>query len=51
MQKIISRDDAIAAGLKFYFTGEKCQRDHLSKRIVSNRLSFYSLLMSSMEQR
>lgn len=37
MQEIISRDDAIAAGLKFYFTGEKCQRDHLSKRIVSNR--------------
>lgn len=40
MQEIISRDEATAAGLKFYFTGEKCQRDHLSKRIVSNRCCY-----------
>src|SRR5215469_127679 len=32
--EIISRNEAIAAGLKFYFTGKPCGRGHISKRMV-----------------
>lgn len=34
--EIISRKDAKAAGLKYYFTGEPCKRGHIDKRFVSS---------------
>lgn len=34
--RIISRDDAIAAGLKTYFTGVKCRKGHLAERTTSS---------------
>lgn len=34
---IISRQEAISLGLKWYFTGESCPRGHVAKRTVSNR--------------
>lgn len=34
--EIISRKDAKAAGLEFYFTGNPCIRGHLSKRATNN---------------
>lgn len=37
MSEIISRKDALAQGLKFYFTGEPCKHDHLVERYVSGR--------------
>lgn len=36
MAEIISKNDAIGASLKFYFTGNPCNRGHLSKRFVSS---------------
>lgn len=33
--EVISRGDAKKAGLKFYFTGNKCKNGHVSKRRVS----------------
>lgn len=36
MQEVISRDDAISMGMKYYFTGIPCSRGHVSKRIVSS---------------
>ncbi len=35
MNKIISRQDAKAAGLKRFFTGVKCLHEHISERYVS----------------
>ncbi len=35
---IISREDAGAAGLKRYFTGELCGRGHVCERLVSTRV-------------
>lgn len=32
----ITRNEAKAQGLSFYFTGEPCQRGHVSKRVVSS---------------
>jgi 5-methylcytosine-specific restriction endonuclease McrA len=37
MYTIISREEAKAAGDKFYFTGEPCKRGHLEQRRVSSR--------------
>jgi plasmid stability protein len=37
IMKIISRDDAISSNSRFYFTGKKCKRGHLSERHVSSR--------------
>lgn len=34
--KIITRQDAIAAGELYYFTGEPCKRGHMCKRLVKN---------------
>lgn len=34
-QRIVSRDDAKAAGLKRYFTGEPCRNGHVAERLVS----------------
>lgn len=34
---IISKNDAIAAGLKHYFTGKPCKRGHIAKRAVIDR--------------
>ena len=36
MNKIVSRKEAIAAGLKFYFTGKLCPSGHTSKRRVAD---------------
>jgi 5-methylcytosine-specific restriction endonuclease McrA len=33
---VISRDEAIQQGLKYYFTGAPCKHGHISKRIVSS---------------
>lgn len=33
--KIISRQEAIDNGLKFYFTGKPCKRGHISERMIS----------------
>ena len=33
--KIISRTEALAAGLKHYFTGKPCRRGHVALRLVS----------------
>lgn len=33
--ELISRKDAKAAGLKYFYTGKECRREHLSKRFVS----------------
>ncbi len=35
--KIISREQAISLGLKFYFTGKPCKRGHVDSRLVSSR--------------
>jgi len=35
--KIITRSEAIALGLKRYFTGEPCKYGHVAERKVSNR--------------
>lgn len=35
--EIISRAEATAKGLKSYFTGKPCKKDHLSERLVSTR--------------
>jgi hypothetical protein len=32
---VVTRNQAVAAGEKFYYTGFKCQRGHLSPRYVS----------------
>jgi hypothetical protein len=32
---IISRKDAKASGLKYYFTGKPCKNEHISERLVS----------------
>jgi hypothetical protein len=34
---IISRKDALAQGLKHYFTGKPCKREHVAPRFVSTR--------------
>ncbi len=34
--QIISRKDAKAQGLKYYFTGKPCKRGHIDKRFVSS---------------
>lgn len=34
---IITLDEARAAGLRWYFTGQPCPKGHLAKRTVSNR--------------
>jgi 5-methylcytosine-specific restriction endonuclease McrA len=34
--QIVSRNDAKAAGLKYYFTGKPCQRGHIDQRFVSS---------------
>ena len=36
-QKIISRAEAKARGLKFYFTGEPCKHGHVAERNVDRR--------------
>lgn len=33
--EVISRKDALALGLRFYFTGEPCKHGHVAKRYVS----------------
>ena len=35
--RVISRSDALALGLKRYFTGEPCKRGHISERSVGSR--------------
>ncbi|AUR82917.1 hypothetical protein NVP1030O_01 [Vibrio phage 1.030.O._10N.222.55.F9] len=35
--EIISKEDAKASGLRFYFTGKKCKYGHISKRLVSTK--------------
>lgn len=35
--KIISRDEAISQGLKYYFTGKPCKSGHVASRLVSAR--------------
>jgi hypothetical protein len=35
--KIVSRKDAIAAGLKHYYTGKPCKRGHAVERTVGSR--------------
>lgn len=35
--RVISRSDAIACGLKRYFTGVPCPKGHISERLVSSR--------------
>lgn len=37
---VISRGDALANGLKRYFTGKPCRNGHLAERHTSNRLCF-----------
>lgn len=36
MTEIISREDAISKGLKHYFTGEPCSKNHVSKRFIDS---------------
>jgi hypothetical protein len=36
MDGIVTRKDAIAAGLKAYFTGKPCKRGHIAKRYTAN---------------
>jgi hypothetical protein len=36
MDGIVSRKDAIATGLKTYFTGKPCKRGHIAKRFTAN---------------
>ncbi len=35
--EVISKPEAIAQGLDYYFTGKPCKNGHLSRRLVSNR--------------
>lgn len=37
LPKIVSREEAKAAGLKRYFTGETCKHGHIADRLVSNK--------------
>ena len=46
--KIISRKDAIEAGLKQYFTGTPCKHGHIAKRYP---LTGYCSVCSSLEHR
>lgn len=55
---VISRKDAIAAGLKWYFTGKQCKHGHIAKRIVSgkscndcNKISFAKWESTQLERR
>lgn len=34
--EVISRKDALALGLKFYFTGKPCKREHVAQRYANN---------------
>jgi HNH endonuclease len=34
---VVTREQAIASGLKRYFTGERCSRGHLAERLVTSR--------------
>lgn len=34
--EIINRQDAVKQGLKYYFTGKPCPKNHISKRTVNN---------------
>jgi phage-related minor tail protein len=36
-KKIISREDAFAQGLRFFFTGKPCKRGHVAERYVTDR--------------
>jgi 5-methylcytosine-specific restriction endonuclease McrA len=38
--EVISRDEAIQQGLKYYFTGAACKHGHVSKRIVSSHACY-----------
>jgi 5-methylcytosine-specific restriction endonuclease McrA len=38
--EIISRDEAIQQGLKYYFTGAACKHGHVGKRIVSSHACY-----------
>lgn len=38
MDTLISRAEAAAAGLRFYFTGRPCRRGHVSKRLVRDAM-------------
>ena len=38
MYKIISRQNALAKNLNYYFTGKKCHKGHVSKRITVSAL-------------
>jgi hypothetical protein len=35
--EVISKPQAVAQGLEYYFTGRVCKNGHLSRRLVSNR--------------
>ena len=36
--KVITRDEALAAGLTRYFNGKPCPHGHVSERLVANRV-------------
>ncbi len=38
--EVISRNEAIQQGLKYYFTGAACKHGHVSKRIVSSHACY-----------
>lgn len=45
--EILSRQQAIAKGLKYYYTGEPCKHGHLSKRVVRNYGCYQCQLIAS----
>ena len=48
--EIVSRDAAIAAGLKRYFTGKPCKHGHISERRVHNHECYECSLLSNRER-
>ncbi|MGN6701453.1 MAG: hypothetical protein ACTHKB_00640, partial [Burkholderiaceae bacterium] len=47
MQKIISKQQAVVAGLKKYFTGKACKQGHVSERYVAKSTCVECLRLSS----
>ena len=48
--ELVSRKDAIARGLKHYFTGKPCKRDHVDIRFTNN-LTCYTCIRERMNKR
>ncbi|MEL6236961.1 MAG: hypothetical protein AAFO57_00340 [Pseudomonadota bacterium] len=49
--EIISRKEAIARGLKRYFTGKPCKRGHMAERLISTKACAECMRIFDLERR